>query len=177
MKYKTSEDQRKSLKTKRDAIKAAGGEPYEVLLKKERAARAEFRKRHPDQIRADHKRREKTRPGWHKRRLLMAARRRGRKAGLPATIRTADLFWPTHCPVLGIELDYSTVRPRKWDNPANPSLDRWDNLKGYVPGNVFVISMRANCLKNNANPDELDAVARYARHGLPSGALPDCGGS
>lgn len=155
------------MKLKRDAIKAAGGAPYEALLVKERAARAAFRKRHPEQTRADRKKHEKTRPGYRRMRMLMGARRRGRYRGLDATIRSSDLVWPTHCPVLGIELDYASRDAR---NPALPSLDRWDNSKGYVPGNVFVISMRANCLKSNASPEELDAVARYARHGL---LLPD----
>lgn len=158
------------LKAKRDAIKAAGGAPYEELLAKERAARAAFRLRHPDKVRADRKQHEKTRPGYRRKRTLMLARRRAKARGLDATIRSSDLVWPTHCPVLGIELDYTSRDAR---NPALPSLDRLDNAKGYVPGNVFVISMRANCLKNNANADELDAVARYARHGLTAGALPE----
>lgn len=98
--------------------------------------------------------------------LVMRARARGRKAGLGATIKAADIEWPTHCPVLGIPLDYETPRgKRSARNPNLPSLDRWDNSKGYIPGNVFVISLRANALKGNATADELEAVARYARGG------------
>lgn len=165
MKYKTTETQRRRLKEKRDAIRVAGGSAYEALLVKERAARAAYRERHPDRVREPH-RLKKTRPGYLKKRLLMTARRRGRKLGMEATIRASDVPWPSHCPVLGIKLDYETVcGSRHHRNPANPSLDRWDNAKGYVPGNVFVISYRANVLKNNATPDELDAVARYARLG------------
>lgn len=171
MKYKTPEDIRLKAKAKRDAIKAAGGAPYDELLARERVSRSAFRTRHPEKTRADRKRHEKTRPGYRRKRTLTLARQRARARGLSATIKSSDLVWPTHCPVLGIEFDYISREPR---NPALPTLDRWDNAKGYVPGNVFVISMRANSLKNNANADELEAVARYARHGFPSGVR--CGG-
>lgn len=42
-----------------------------------------------------------------------------------------------------------------------PSLDRTDNRKGYVRGNVRVISFRANQIKNDASADELRALAEY----------------
>jgi len=99
--------------------------------------------------------------------LCLRARRRGRQAGLEATIRATDIVWPEFCPVLGLRLDYETPRGRRpARSDALPTLDRWDNSKGYIPGNVFVISWRANSLKSNASPEELEAVARYARHGL-----------
>lgn len=83
---------------------------------------------------------------------------------MEATITPADLVWPTHCPVLGIELDYPTAygeRGTQAVKPNWPSLDRWDSTKGYVPGNVFVISYRANTLKNNATYEEILKVAKY----------------
>ena len=43
----------------------------------------------------------------------------------------------------------------------SPSLDRIDNSKGYVPGNIAVISMRANMIKNNASLVELKAIVAY----------------
>lgn len=100
-----------------------------------------------------------------KHRILRKVRIRARKAGMVATIRPEDLHWPTHCPVLGLELDYSTPRGLRdvmGDKNSRPSIDRWDNSKGYVPGNCFVISYRANVIKNNATAEELQAVANYA---------------
>lgn len=47
--------------------------------------------------------------------------------------------------------------------PNWPSLDRWDSSKGYVPGNVFVISYRANTLKNSATLDEALRIVKYLR--------------
>lgn len=102
-----------------------------------------------------------------KARLCHNARIRGRKAGMEANISVNELYWPEYCPVLGMKLDYDTPRgKRDCRNPALPSLDRWDNTKGYFPGNVYVISFRANTLKNNATADELDRVADYCRNGI-----------
>jgi hypothetical protein len=69
--------------------------------------------------------------------------------------------------VLGIELDYSGSGP-KYKRSNAPSLDRWDNSKGYIPGNVFVISWRANWLKHDGSVEELRRVAEYAANGLPT---------
>lgn len=69
-----------------------------------------------------------------------------------------DLQMPDRCPVLGIPLDYG------WpvtDINAVPSIDRIDNGAGYVPGNVMVISIRANKLKNDATKEELLAAAHF----------------
>lgn len=96
--------------------------------------------------------------------LCANARSRGRKRGLGATITADDLDWPSHCPVLGLELDYperSGERGTAHPQPNWPSLDRWDSTKGYVPGNVFVISYRANTLKNSATYVEILKVAKY----------------
>jgi len=167
-KFKTSENLRRRLKETRDAIKAAGGAPYEELLRKEREQRAEFRRRHPEKIRTSERKSMPFRT-W----LCANARFRGRKRGIEATITAADLDWPTHCPVLGIELDYperSGMRKRQGVQPNWPSLDRWDNSKGYIPGNVFVISFRANTLKNTGNIEEMLKVLAYLRE-PPSGAL------
>ena len=99
--------------------------------------------------------------------LCLRARKRGRESGLDGNITTADLYWPTFCPILGIRLDYDTPRgQRAANNPAAPSLDRWDNSKGYEPGNVYVISLRANLIKGDATAEELQAVANYAKRGI-----------
>lgn len=98
-------------------------------------------------------------------RLFHGAKSGAVRRGLEFTIVEADIHWPTHCPVLGIELDY-TGNGEKYKRSNAPSLDRWDGSKGYVPGNVFVISWRANWLKHDGTPDELAAVANYAKHGL-----------
>lgn len=162
--YKTPLSRRQALKAKRDAIKAAGGPEYEALVAKERAARARFRTENYDRYVERRRSAEKKKKQPFKTWLCAQARFRGRKKGLPATIKPGDLVWPSHCPVLGIELDYPKRSGERGTQPVQanwPSLDRWDSAKGYVPGNVFVISYRANTLKNNAKRDEILHVARY----------------
>lgn len=59
---------------------------------------------------------------------------------------------PTFCPVIpGIRLVY-TVGHSGGDHAE---LDRIDNEKGYVRGNIRFISKRANRLKSDAEPLEL----------------------
>ena len=45
----------------------------------------------------------------------------------------------------------------------SPSLDRIDNKKGYVKGNVAVISMRANHVKADGTTAEIAAIADFMR--------------
>lgn len=98
--------------------------------------------------------------------MVQKSKSSAKPRGLDHSITVADLIWPTHCPVLGIELCYDRDKktPRR---DCYPTLDRHDNALGYVPGNVFVISWRANRIKWMATPDELAAVARYAAGELP----------
>ncbi len=93
-----------------------------------------------------------------KARCIVHARYRAKKSGIPFDITVDDITWPTHCPVLGLELDYVNSK-RAQDNAA--TLDRIDNSKGYVKGNVYVISWRANALKTDATVDELQRVIEY----------------
>ncbi len=87
--------------------------------------------------------------------LLSEARKRAKKKGLPYTLTEADIKIPALCPVLGIPLIQGGPRDN-W-----PSLDRRTNAIGYIPGNVFVISHRANKLKNDATIGEVEKVLRY----------------
>jgi hypothetical protein len=96
-------------------------------------------------------------------RLLSAARDRAKQKGLSCTITAEDIIIPEFCPVLGLKLDRNARRGKKVN--AAPSLDRIDNAKGYIKGNVEVISWRANNLKRDATAEELEAVATYIRKG------------
>jgi predicted RND superfamily exporter protein len=44
------------------------------------------------------------------------------------------------------------------DREYTPSLDRIDSKKGYTPDNVWVISHRANQIKNDATIEELKLI-------------------
>lgn len=43
----------------------------------------------------------------------------------------------------------------------SPSIDRLDNTKGYVKGNINIISWRANRIKSDATLDELEKIYRW----------------
>jgi hypothetical protein len=90
--------------------------------------------------------------------LWFKARARAKRRGVPFSLTIADVVVPEFCPVLGIRLNVERA-PR--NDPANPSLDRLVPELGYVPGNVQVVSYRANTLKNNATPGELLAIANW----------------
>jgi hypothetical protein len=52
-------------------------------------------------------------------------------------------------------------------NRTAASLDRIKNSRGYVPGNVLVISLRANLLKGQATLAELQKIAAFFGRYVP----------
>lgn len=91
--------------------------------------------------------------------LLNRARERAKRNGVPFDIDESDISVPIYCPVLGLRLKQGDIHFKR----SSPSLDRIDPSKGYVKGNVRVISMRANLLKSNAASRELALVLRDLR--------------
>ena len=68
-----------------------------------------------------------------------------------------DLEWPLVCPVLGLELDYfCSVRTEN-----SVSFDRIDSNKGYIKGNVVIMSWRANRIKNDGTAEEHKKIADF----------------
>jgi hypothetical protein len=90
-------------------------------------------------------------------RLLGSARSRANKNGLRINISKGDILIPTCCPVLGIPLRVGVGRLH--DN--SPSLDRIDNNDGYIKGNINVVSLKANSIKKDATPKELQLLHLY----------------
>lgn len=73
--------------------------------------------------------------------LHTSAKHRAKRKGVTFSITVEDIVIPTHCPILGIELSFGGSQEN------SPSLDKINNSLGYVPGNVQVISYRANRIK------------------------------
>ena len=66
----------------------------------------------------------------------------------------------SHCPVLKSPLIWQYCHGQgTGDHP--PSLDRIDNSKGYIKGNVAIISHKANAMKKNFSAEELRACLHY----------------
>jgi hypothetical protein len=91
--------------------------------------------------------------------MLNRAKSRAQKQGLPFSITEKDIVIPEYCPILGIKLEHHRGKPGAYKN--SPSLDREIPEKGYVPGNVRVISQLANQCKGNATPEELVGFAKW----------------
>lgn len=94
--------------------------------------------------------------------LHAGAKQRAKREGSPFDLLPSDIEVPSHCPVLGIELR----RGAGAHSDASPSLDRIDPTKGYVKGNVAVISYRANRVKNDGTAEEHEAIAEFMRSRL-----------
>jgi hypothetical protein len=73
------------------------------------------------------------------------------------SIDFGDIDFPTHCPVLGMELDY--FADGREEN--SPSFDRVDPNKGYIKGNVVIMSWRANRIKNDGSAHEHEKIAKF----------------
>lgn len=92
--------------------------------------------------------------------ILARVKSRANREDIPFDISVEDIVIPSECPILGIPLhSYSTTGGRKRGySPDAASLDRIYPTKGYIKGNVRVISARANLLKNDATVEELRKV-------------------
>jgi len=97
--------------------------------------------------------------------ILNAARQRARKLGLPFDLTIENIIIPKLCPVLGIPLVFRVGHGSF--QPDSPSLDRFRPARGYVQGNVAVISWRANKIKSNATLKEVKAIARWMEEMCP----------
>lgn len=126
----------------------------DTILSVKSARQRRWAARNVDYLAACARRRRRANP---ERQLLDSAKARAKQRGLVFDLTLADIVIPAYCPVLGIEL-----RVAEEIHSANsPTIDRVDNAKGYVRGNVLVISFRANTLKRDGTLDEFRAIVNY----------------
>ena len=86
-------------------------------------------------------------------RLWSSAKSRAKRRGLEFNIEVDDIVIQNQCPILQRKyLKYTDMAP---------SLDRMDNSKGYIKGNVEVISVRANRMKGDYTMEELTKLLEY----------------
>jgi hypothetical protein len=91
--------------------------------------------------------------------MYSSASKRAKALKLPFNIDSnyIESICPKNCPVLGMAIKYGGGDKEK--NSA--SLDKIIPNKGYVKGNVQVISQLANTMKNEASPTELLKFAKW----------------
>lgn len=89
--------------------------------------------------------------------MLTYLRSRAKVKNLDFDLTLEDIpDFPELCPILGVPM----VKYTKYA----PSADRRDSTKGYVKGNIWIISTQANRMKSNANSEELIAFSKYWLH-------------
>jgi hypothetical protein len=91
--------------------------------------------------------------------LARNSRKRAKRLGIPHSISWEDIEIPSHCPITGQEL----VRNLGQQQDNSYTLDRVDASKGYVPGNVKVLSLRANRAKSDLTIDQLEKLIKYMK--------------
>ena len=79
------------------------------------------------------------------------------RLGIEFTLDFCDVIFPTHCPILGIELEYEAETAQE----GSPSFCRINPKLGYTKENVRIVSWRANRIKNNGSSEELRKIADF----------------
>lgn len=81
--------------------------------------------------------------------------------GLAFNLDISDIQLVDRCPLLDIELSYkSFLEPTDHNRLSQATVDRIDSSKGYVKGNIWIISRLANNMKSCASQQQLITFSR-----------------
>ena len=144
-------------KANADKIKEYKKEYYKANADKIKEYKKEYRKANADKIKEDKKEYYKTNADEC---VLAAIKQRAKKKELPFDLELKDILGVTHCPVFGWELKRSSSGV-SGGSPNSPSVDRKIPELGYVKGNIQILSMKANTMKQDATPEELIQFAEW----------------
>ncbi|QIG69450.1 postulated decoy of host sigma factor protein [Rhizobium phage RHph_N3_13] len=101
-------------------------------------------------------------PEW---KMHQRAKQRAFEKSLDFNIEVSDIVIPDVCPILGVSINMNSGKSGAYKN--SPSLDRIDNNKGYIKGNIQVISQLANAMKGAASKKELQMFADWIYKAYP----------
>ena len=144
---------------------------YEANIERERARNRAYKEANKEKLAAQSKAYYEANKERYKayyeanaeRYMLIGACKRAKKNNIPFNLTEDYLksIYPSDmiCPVLGFEM--SVGLDENGSSETSPSLDRIIPEKGYVQGNVVVVSMRANTIKRDATPEELRKVTDF----------------
>lgn len=90
-----------------------------------------------------------------RKKMLQQAKNRCNRKNLEFNLDLNDIILPQVCPLLEIPFVVGT----KDNYEYTYSLDRIDSSKGYIKGNVWVITKLANSMKNSATKKQLNVFA------------------
>jgi len=88
--------------------------------------------------------------------MITRAKNRAVEKGLPFNITKEDVEFTENCPLLNIPLNWNGG-PR---DKNTPSLDKIIPEKGYIKGNIRIVSNLANMMKSYANFQELETFSK-----------------
>jgi hypothetical protein len=98
---------------------------------------------------------EQKRNSWRnldpRKKLLQQCKNRSKKRNIEFNLQLEDIIIPELCPYLLVPFIVGT----KGNYEYTHSIDRIDNSKGYVKGNIEVVTKKANSMKNSASKEEL----------------------
>ena len=86
-------------------------------------------------------------------RLLTRTRSRAKELNIEFNLSEEDIILPEVCPVFNTPFVYKTDK--------TISVDRIDPSKGYIKGNIQLISWKANTMKSSASREELIMFANW----------------
>lgn len=87
--------------------------------------------------------------------LWYRAKENAKKRNCEFNLELDDIVIPKKCPYL--EIDLTTNRE---DRLSYYSVDRIDSDKGYIKGNIQIVSLLANTMKNSASQSQLITFAK-----------------
>jgi len=129
---------------------------YKENIEKYKKSYKNFRKKNPEKCKEYSKSYCERNP---EKIILLAAKTRAKQKNLEFNLELKDIYIPEYCPVFGIKLENRKDFEGHID--TSPSLDRIDNTKGYIKGNVKIISSKANRIKNDGTREEHQKVVEY----------------
>lgn len=138
----------------REACKAQRAKRSEEQKQKDAARQRRWERSNLERVKQSHK---KSRDNDIPRFLHRLAKSRAKKNGIVFSLEISDIVVPLVCPYFGRPFDLNAT---KKNQKFAPSLDRIDPTKGYIKGNVQVISRLANSMKWDATRDELLTFAK-----------------
>lgn len=89
--------------------------------------------------------------------LLRQIKLRAKKTGVKFNLTMDDIIVPKRCPVFGMVLKRGVGH----SCDTSPTVDRINAKRGYVKGNVAIISRKANSLKGAATAAQHRHIAEW----------------
>lgn len=94
--------------------------------------------------------------------IIRGVKSSAKRRGIEFNLHPEDFEIVENCPIFGEVLSYKNFFGKSDSNSDFfATMDRKDPSKGYVPGNVWIISRLANNMKSSASPDQLFQFSQF----------------